>query len=155
MTDDISSPDHIRHCRILADSFERLVGRPLAGAVADDAELARMMFEAPQVIASHGLEADPVLNYGNLTALDLWELSWDDFTSTPSRKTAEPVHRDERARMLAEATANGYIANYSGIRIASTGKRFFIREAIIWNLHDENGAAYGQAATFDQWEWIE
>ena len=57
--------------------------------------------------------------------------------------------------MLAEATQNGFIANYTGIRIASTGRRFFIREAIIWNLTDESGEPYGQAATFDQWQWIE
>ena len=90
MTNDPTDPDYIRHCRILADSFERLVGRPLVGVVDDDAELARQMHETPQVIASHGLEDDPVLNYGNQTALDLWQLSWEDFTSTPSRKTAEP-----------------------------------------------------------------
>ena len=57
----------------------------------------------PFVVASHGLQDDPILNYGNQVALDLWEMNWEQFTQTPSRLTAEPVNREERARMLEQA----------------------------------------------------
>ena len=40
---------------------------------------------------------------------------------TPSRLTAEPVAREERARLLDEVTRNGFIANYAGVRISSRG----------------------------------
>ena len=35
------------------------------------------MFRVPFTVASHGMEPDPVLNYGNQVALDLWEMSWE------------------------------------------------------------------------------
>ena len=57
--------------------------------------------EQPFVLVAHGTEADPVLNYGNATALALWEMSWEELTRTPSRLTAEAPNREERARLLA------------------------------------------------------
>lgn len=95
-----------------------------------------------------------MLNYGNRAALALWEMPWDELTRTPSRLTAEPVAREERARLLAEVTAHGHIANYAGVRISKTGRRFRIQQAIVWNLLDEAGGHYGQAAMFDRWEFL-
>ena len=92
-----------------------------------------------------------MLNYGNAAALALWEMDWDTFTRTPSRLTAEPMHRDERARLLARTRDQGFVDDYSGIRISRSGRRFRIERAIVWNLVDAAGAPCGQAATFDQW----
>jgi hypothetical protein len=47
-----------------------------------------------------------------------------------------------------------YISDYRGIRIASTGDRFYIDQAIIWNVVDKDGKLWGQAATFANWEAI-
>jgi len=49
---------------------------------------------------------------------------------------------------------NGFIDDYSGIRISSTGRRFHIRQAIVWNVLDEDGRYAGQAATFSSWEFL-
>lgn len=68
--------------------------------------------------------------------------------------TAEPVNRATRAKMLEQASKQGYIDNYRGIRISSTGQRFAIAGAIIWNLTDEWGRNCGQAATFSDWQWF-
>jgi hypothetical protein len=114
--------------------------------------LAEALFHAPFVLVSHGTEVDPVLNYGNRAALTRWEMSWAELTHTPSRLTAEPVAREERARLLAEVTRHGHIANYAGVRIAKSGQRFRIRDAVVWNLLDEAGTPCGQAARFDRWE---
>ena len=73
-------------------------------------------------------------------------------TSTPSRLTAEPVHRDERARLLKRTTEDGFVDDYRGIRISRTGKRFQIHQAIVWNLLDTSGVYRGQAATFSEWD---
>jgi hypothetical protein len=97
------------------------------------------------VVVSHDTQADPHLNYGNQQALDLWELSWAQLTSTPSRLTAEPMNRDERARMLAVAEKQGYYSGYRGIRISSTGKRFLVEDATVWNVVDGQGIRVGQA----------
>ena len=112
---------------------------------------AQALFSAPFVVVSHDTQADPILNYGNQQALDLWELSWAQLTSTPSRLTAESMNRDERARMLAVAEKQGYYSGYRGIRISSTGKRFSVEDATVWNVVDASGARVGQAATFARW----
>ena len=46
---------------------------------------------------------------------------------------------------------DGHMINYSGVRISSTGKRFKIEGATIWNIIDENGHYLGQAAMFKNW----
>ena len=76
-------------------------------------------------------------------------------TRTPSRLTAGPVHRDERARLLARTLRDGYVDDYAGIRVSSTGRRFRIEQAIVWNLVDAAGVHRGQAATFDRWTPLE
>ena len=100
------------------------------------------------------MQADPVLNYGNHAALTLWEMSWEEFTGTPSRLTAEPPNREERARLLETVTRRGFIDDYSGVRISKTGRRFRIARATVWNLLTEDGQPCGQAAMFDHWEYL-
>ena len=48
------------------------------------------------------------------------------FTATPSRYTAEPVERQERERLLERTTRDGFVDDYRGVRITSSGKRFQI-----------------------------
>ncbi len=147
-------PEIIRWSQILATSFYQLFDRQLITNPTSPAQLATDLFNAPFVIASHGTQADPILNYGNRIALELWELNWDDFTQTPSRLTAEPENQTTRANMLASVTSQGYTDNYTGIRISSTGRRFQIEQTIIWNLTDESGCNCGQAATFPKWHFL-
>lgn len=133
---------------LLCESFARIVGRPL---VAEGPALGRRLFEAPFALVAHDTRPDPVFMYANQTALDLFALDWDAFTKLPSHRSAEPVNREERARLLAEVTRNGFIADYAGVRIASTGRRFRIEQATVWNLVDAAGVYRGQAATFSRW----
>ena len=115
---------------------------------------ARALFDSPIVVVSHGTEADPILNYGNQTALDLWELSWQQLLTMPSRLTAEPVNRAEREWMLEQARGRGFIDTYRGVRISGTGRRFLVENALIWNVLDACYEPIGQAATFSQWTWL-
>ena len=144
----------IAHTSLLARSLKHFTQRDLLPGNFSPAELAEKVFHAPFVLVSHGTEADPVLNYGNAAALALWEMSWAEFTRTPSRLTAEVPNRAERARLLAAVTQHGFIDNYSGIRISRTGRRFRIAQATVWNLMDEQGQYRGQAAQFAQWEFL-
>lgn len=108
--------------------------------------------EAPFAIVSHGTEADPVFNYANRTALRLFEMSWETFTALPSRLSAEPLVQAEREHLLERVARHGYIDDYTGIRLSSSGKRFLIRNATVWNLLDDTGQAYGQAALLKDWQ---
>ncbi|MEK3885440.1 MEKHLA domain-containing protein [Paenibacillus sp. PL2-23] len=135
------------HARLLLDSYKRLTGKTLLVEQAGQS-LAEAMEEAPFVVLSHGLEDDPILNYGNRMARKLWEIDEATLLTTPSRLTAEPMERDERARFLARVSEQGYVDDYTGIRISSLGRRFFIVNATVWNLVDDSGAYRGQAAMF-------
>lgn len=144
-------PDKIQHAQLLLDSYAHWLGRDLVPRHGSPAAEALAMFEAPFVIVSHGTQPDPILNYGNRKALALWELDWETLVQTPSRLTAEPVHRDARALLLARTTRDGYVDDYRGIRVSSTGNRFQIEQAIVWNLVGPSGEYLGQAATFSHW----
>jgi hypothetical protein len=110
------------------------------------------VWEAPFVVVSHGTEADPIFNFGNQAALALFELDWERFTRLPSRKSAEPLERAARQDLLDRVSQNGFIDDYEGVRISATGKRFMVREAIVWNVYDPAETYWGQAATFSKWE---
>ncbi|HSG69205.1 MAG TPA: MEKHLA domain-containing protein [Planctomycetaceae bacterium] len=148
------SSDWIARTQILLDSYRRLLGTELLPREGTAAEQSAALFRAPFVVVAHGTEADPILNYANQAALDLWETDLETFLAMPSRKTAEPVHRDERARLMQRVTDEGFIDDYSGIRISATGKRFLIRRAVVWNLADADESYVGQAATFSEWEFL-
>ena len=140
--------------QLIARSLKHWTGRDLLPGDFAEAEFAEKVFHAPFVLVSHGIEADPVLNYGNQSALALWEMSWAELTRTPSRLTAEAPNREERARLLAEVTARGFIDDYCGIRISKSGRRFRIAQATVWNLLDGHKVYAGQAAMFSQWDFL-
>lgn len=143
-----------KHAKLLCHSFERCTGRSLIPIEPRSEKLVGVLFNASFVLVSHGIEKDPIFNFGNKVALKLFELTWEQFTALPSRKSAEPINREERRKLLGRVTQQGYIDDYSGVRISSTGKRFLIKEAIVWNLIDEDGKYQGQAAVFDQWTFL-
>ncbi len=147
------------HASILRNSLKSLggpdlVGADLAGTDLAGEEAARYLFQAPFALVSHDTEPDPVFNYANEAALRLFELTWDEFTRMPSRLSAEPVHRNERARLLAEVNEHGIIRNYRGIRISKSGRRFLIEDGTVWNLLDEHHRPCGQAACFSRWRFL-
>lgn len=140
------------HVLLLVGSYRRLLGVPLLEAPqANSEQLAQLVYEAPFALVSHDTSDDPVFNYANRTALELFEMGWDEFTRLPSRKSAEPLRREERAALLQRVTEQGYIDDYSGVRISSRGRRFRIERAVVWNLYGDSGLYRGQAAVFSDW----
>ncbi len=147
-------PWGIQWTQDLLDSYARMVKTELISRQGTPDQQAERLFTSPFVIASHELQDDPILNYGNQTALELWEMDWEQFTQTPSRLTAEPMNREERARMLDQAKIQGYISDYRGVRISSTGKRFLVEKATVWTIQKPDGTLLGQAATFSDWTYL-
>jgi len=143
------------HALLLLKSFEQWIGRPLMGiSLLTSEEQAQALFRAPFALVSHTTAADPVFNYANRQALALFEMSWEEFTRLPSRLSAEPVHQEERERLLSTVTHQGYSDNYRGIRIAKSGRQFWIENAIVWNLFDAEHRYCGQAAMFETWRFL-
>lgn len=146
---------HVDHTERLRRTFHTLTGRNLIDPALSPEAAAEALFHAPFVVLSHNTDPDPLLTYGNQAALDLFALTWEALIQMPSRLTAEAPDRIERARLLAEVAARGYIDDYSGVRIARTGQRFWIERATVWNLTDETGQYCGQAAMFRKWRYVE
>lgn len=146
-----SRPDWVARARLIIESYATLIGQSLVDPEGTDIARAERLYRAPFVVVAHGLEVDPLLSYGNDAALRLWEMDADVLLRTPSRLTAEFVHREERARLLERTRREGFVDDYSGIRITRTGRRFRIDRAVVWNVLDPSGALCGQAATFDRW----
>jgi hypothetical protein len=152
MTDEPwNRPGWVERAQRMLDSYRHWLGRDLIPRTGSQADQARALFDAPFVVVAHGTEPDPLLCYANRTALTLWEMDADTLVNTPSRLTAEPVHRDERARLLERTARDGYIDDYQGVRVSRTGRRFRIEGVTVWNLRGPAGEYAGQAATFAGW----
>jgi hypothetical protein len=140
---------------MLRTSYQQCTGKALIDPAIGDVEAVEVLDLAPFALLSHGTEADPVFNYGNRCALQLFEMSWVQWTHLPSRRSAEPMLQAERAQLLARVAQHGYIDDYTGVRISSSGKRFLIRNATVWNVVDDAGQPCGQAALLPEWEALD
>jgi MEKHLA domain-containing protein len=143
------------HATCLCASFRKWTGRELIDPGLSAEARARELFYAPFVVLSHNGAPDPILNYANESGLRLFDMRWDELIVMPSRLTAQAPEQAERDRLLAAVSQRGFIDDYSGVRIAKNGRKFKIERATVWNLFDEGGAPYGQAATFSQWRFLD
>ncbi len=130
---------------LLTGSYARLVGSPLVPTGSGPRWL---YHEAPFAVVAHNTEPDPRFVYANEAAQRCFEYSWDEFTALRSRFSAEVADQAERQQLLDAVTRNGFMNGYRGMRVARSGRRFWIRDGVVWQLVDINGVQRGQAATF-------
>lgn len=142
------------HIERLRYSYQRWLGRPLLDATLPPPDAAQQLFYAPFALISHSADADPIFTYGNQTAQRLFEVDWAELTKLPSRLSAEPPNRDERAALLFQVAQHGFAEGYAGVRISKTGKRFRIENVTVWNIMDATETYYGQAAMYNQWVYL-
>jgi hypothetical protein len=151
------SPAALLHVQRILSSYRHWFGHDLLPGTygLSGQHLAEAAYHANRVLLAHGNQADPILNYGNAATQNLWGYSWEELTATPSRLTAEPMERGDRQRFLEQVNSRGHVADYRGIRVAKNGQRFWIEQAAVWNVLDEQGEKIGQAASFTSWKFIE
>lgn len=131
---------------LLRYSYQHWTGLHLVDTQLDAAAAVAALREAPLAVVSHDSAADPLFNYANEAALRLFEMDWASFTRLPSRLSAETANQEKRGKALEEVAQQGYTQGYEGIRIASSGRRFWIRDTTIWNVLSPQGVFMGQAA---------
>ena len=141
--------------RLINNSYAQFLGQPLMVGFQGESGLAEALFTAPFVVIAHDVARDPVFNYGNQMALSLFEVTWEELVSLPSRCSAQPVVQKERSDLLERVKKYGFIADYHGIRVSKTGRRFYIDKAVVWNLFDDLGVYHGQAACFKEWRFLD
>ena len=138
--------------RLILDSHARLTGKPLVPADTGGLDAARWLYEAATFcVLAHDTAADPRFVYANRAAQRCFEYSWDEFRHLPSRLSAEAPDRDERQRLLDQVARQGFASGYRGLRVARSGRRFWIEDGTVWQLLDAEGVARGQAACFPRW----
>lgn len=142
------------HVARLRASYRRLTGRDLIAPDTAEADAPAILDCAGFAVVSHGTEADPVFNYANRCALELFATNWTAFTRLPSRFSAEEPNRDARAALLARVEQHGFADDYRGVRIGFDGRRFVIEDATVWTVSDERGEPAGQAARIGRWDFL-
>ena len=137
---------------LIIDSHRRVVGRSLADErLAPAAQAEWLNDDAPFGLLAHNTQPDPRFIYANLAALSCFEYPDDELIGLPSRLTAEPPDRDERQRLLDAVASDGFVDGYRGLRIAKSGRRFWIEDVTVWMLVDAAGTTQGQAAVYRRW----
>jgi hypothetical protein len=144
----------IKLTQIILNSYQKLLGKDLINRQVSEEEQAKNLFLSPFVVLAHGIQSDPIYTYGNQIALQLWERNGDELRKMPSRLSAEAILREDRQIIIETTQKQGFMANFQGIRISKTGKRYQIKDITLWNLMDEQDQYTGQAATFSQWELL-
>lgn len=134
---------------LLNGSYARLIGTPLVPDGVDGADW--LYHRAPFAVLAHNGGPDPVFMYANRTAQVCFEYSLDEFIQLPSRFSAEEAAREERQRALDAVAQRGFVTGYRGVRIAKSGRRFWIENGTLWQLYDERANYRGQAAMIPTW----
>ena len=139
------SPEAVFRC--LEDSHRRLVGERLVPVDGPVEVRRRWLYEeAPFGVLAHDGGDDPLFVYANRTAQRWFGYAWDAFVGIPSRRSAGPEAQEDRDRLLADVARDGWADGYRGVRIAASGRPFWVEDVRMWNLLGDGGEYRGQAA---------
>lgn len=139
---------------LITDSLRKLANIEIVNFSLSLEEQAKQAFSSGYVLLAHNGSNDPIFNYANQTALNLFEMSWEEITNMPSKYSAQSDQRDKREKFLADVEEKGFSKDYSGIRISKSGRRFEIKNVILWNVYDSENNRIGQAALFDEYDYL-
>lgn len=158
---DVSAlPNALKWCGLLKASYEKFVGQALVKDESLEGErLVQALYDHEAVILSDRYKQPhptqgPKFCFANAAAQKLFGYNWDEFSKTPSSRSAEPEAQENRIKLLERANKNGFIDDYSGIRIDKNGKRFQIENVILWNVCNSRGQKLGQAAMFKDFKFL-
>jgi hypothetical protein len=145
---------------LLVSSYAAVVGEPLPGvpgtpglAGLTDSAAADWLYAAPFGLLAHDESADPLFVYANLMAQEHFGYDWDEFVGLPSRLSAGGEAREARRVFMDAVRREGYADGYRGLRVAKSGRLFWIEDVTIWNIPDPSspGQLVGQAALIRGW----
>ncbi len=133
-------------------NYRTRLGRSLVASGHDPTSAARWLYDdAPFCLLVHNTAADPRFVYANLTAQACFGFDWDEMTCLPSRLSAEVPNRAERQTLIETVARDGYATGYRGLRIAKSGRRFWIEDVTMWQVTDDAAIVRAQAAVYDRW----
>ncbi len=137
---------------LLTRTYRDRLGKDLVPAGLDPTAAAPWLYErAPFCLLVHNTAADPRFVYANRIAQACFEYGWHEITCLRSRQSAAPFDRAERQRLIEAVTRDGFATGYRGLRIARSGRSFWIEDVTMWQLVDMSGRLRGQAAAYAHW----
>jgi len=128
--------------------YQKVSGKPLPGPQTLSDRLWWLHHQAPYSILAHNADNDPLFIYANLCALTCFDYSREALLQLPSRLSVAAFAQPERQRLLDGLANKGIVYGYSGVRITREGKSFNIYNGAIWQLRNNEGKLWGQAALF-------
>jgi len=140
---------------LLVSSYRRFVGAEPPFLACGEPSPRWLYERASHCVLAHNTETPPRFIYANKAAQACFEYDWHEIVGLPSHLSAEPQDRAERQRLLDAVARDGFATGYSGMRIAKSGRRFWIEDGILWQLVDADGVLRGQAASFGRWRDVE
>ncbi|MFF5076592.1 MEKHLA domain-containing protein [Actinoplanes sp. NPDC000266] len=140
-----------RLARLLAGSYLKLTGRPLAPEDLAGEDLARWLYEAPFGLLVHDTSPDPLFVYANRKAQEIFGYTRDEFTGLPSRLSAGVQDRESRRLFMDAVRRDGVVDGYRGPRVRKDGRQFWLEDATVWNVLDTDSSVVGQAALIRRW----
>lgn len=141
------------HALLMNESYRHWSGEYLVD-IKDPGEILAALNQSGFALVSHGLEADPRFNYGNLQALTLFGYSMEEFLMLPSRLTVLEEDLPKRQALSRLVESDGYVDNYQGTRLNKAGHQISVTSAFVWQLIDGLGRVHGHAARFNDWHKI-
>ncbi len=145
----------LKQAAMILKSHRHWLHRPLLDPALPAKEQARQLYHAPFIVLAHTGDSEPVFCYGNIRALDLFELTWPELIDRPSRLSAGDEQQPNRQLFLETVAKQGYADDYQGIRVTKSGRLFRFQNATLWNLIDNNQQYCGQAAMFNNWAYVD
>jgi MEKHLA domain len=101
-------------------------------------------------ILSHGMQDDPIYNYGNCAALELFDQTLETLCQTPSRYSTVESLMEDREQLIRKINDVGYGTILNAVRTTPKGKLFVIQKIWIWHVYHDNGRRIGLAALYDR-----
>lgn len=136
---------------LLSRSFAEVMGTELVPDEISEQAAASLLYMAPFGLLAQDMSADSLFVYANLAAQKLFEYSWDEFVGLPSRLSAGEQDRAERQVFMDSVRRNGYADGYRGLRVAKSGRCFWIEDTTVWNVVSPESGMVGQAALIRHW----
>ncbi|MCI3276944.1 MEKHLA domain-containing protein [Streptomyces cylindrosporus] len=129
--------------QLLLSRHHLLTGSSLCPSAPGGDTARRLYKDAPFGLLAHDTGSDPMFIYANRTAQQCFEYSWAEFVRLPSRLSAAGEGQGDREKFVRSVTEHGYASGYRGLRIAKSGRRFWIEDVTVWNLVDADGTHHG------------
>lgn len=101
-------------------------------------------------VLSHGNQSDPKYKYVNAAGFRVFRWPEEVYYQLPSRKSApEGSARNERAKVIDNTVAGDITYIGEAVRVRYPNATVTLRDAILWNVYDDDGYRVGQTVLFD------